>query len=58
MKNFKNIVKRSPSPRGNSNQGLSSQRSKNNSQNLLKKYNQTRLEIKQFTTKNKYRIVT
>jgi hypothetical protein len=45
MKNFKNIVKRSRSPKGNSNQGLSSQRSKNNSQNLLKKYNQTHMEI-------------
>jgi len=49
MKSFKNIVKRSPEAKGNNsvynNQGLPSQRSKNNSQNLLKKYNQTNNEI-------------
>lgn len=64
MKSLKNIVKRSPSPRNpqappQNSQGIASQRSKNNSQNLLRKYNQANIEMeKRPLSKNKYRIVT
>lgn len=65
MKKLKNLQQRSPSPRNaalsNTNlQPLSSQRSKSNSQQLLKKYKQNiQIDLsKQSTIHNKYRIVT
>lgn len=64
MKNLKTVVKRAASPRpmhaGNQLQPLSSQRSKANSQQIFKKYNQNAPAdlTRQTALPNKYRIVT